>query len=313
MVDGSRATDPLTPAAPRDRPARGHAGRAGLSSTCSARRSARALRSGAIDRLLDRRLDRHAYALRHRAVGAELGARAQRLHHAVPVPGSGRPDAVEHGGDPQHRLAGRSRPRSGGAAGRPLGRGEACSPTFDPRPAAPSRRPPSIIPTSPRPASAGRSSTPRRGRSSSASPTRVGFLDMMRAVYEGLGFAARDCYEAMGHAPDEIRVAGGAARSAGHAADPGRRARPAGARQSPRGGRRRRCRDDGRGRLGVFPDVGRGLRPLGRRRCSASASLPDPALARALRPSSFPIYRDSRRRDAADLGRARGGPPRSSA
>ena len=43
--------------------------------------------------------------------------------------------------------------------------------------------------------------------------TRTSFLDLVRAVYEGLAFAARDCYGAMGHVPDEIRVAGGAARS----------------------------------------------------------------------------------------------------
>lgn len=43
--------------------------------------------------------------------------------------------------------------------------------------------------------------------------TRVGFLDLARAVYEGLALAARDCYAAMGHAPKEIRIAGGAARS----------------------------------------------------------------------------------------------------
>jgi erythritol kinase (D-erythritol 1-phosphate-forming) len=44
--------------------------------------------------------------------------------------------------------------------------------------------------------------------------TRTGFVDLVRSVYEGLGLAARDCYGAMvGHAPDEVRVAGGAARS----------------------------------------------------------------------------------------------------
>ena len=42
---------------------------------------------------------------------------------------------------------------------------------------------------------------------------RVGLLDLVRAVYEGLAFAARDCYAAMGHVPEEIRIAGGAARS----------------------------------------------------------------------------------------------------
>lgn len=42
---------------------------------------------------------------------------------------------------------------------------------------------------------------------------RHSFNDLMRAVYEGLGFAARDCYAAMGPVPPEIRVTGGAARS----------------------------------------------------------------------------------------------------
>jgi len=41
----------------------------------------------------------------------------------------------------------------------------------------------------------------------------VGFVDLLRAVYEGLVLAARDCYAAMGRLPEEIRVAGGAARS----------------------------------------------------------------------------------------------------
>ena len=39
------------------------------------------------------------------------------------------------------------------------------------------------------------------------------FNDLMRAVYEGLGFAARDCYVAMGPVPTEVRITGGAARS----------------------------------------------------------------------------------------------------
>jgi erythritol kinase (D-erythritol 1-phosphate-forming) len=43
--------------------------------------------------------------------------------------------------------------------------------------------------------------------------TTVDYYDMMRAVFEGLGFAARDCYTAMGPIPSEIRVTGGAARS----------------------------------------------------------------------------------------------------
>lgn len=41
----------------------------------------------------------------------------------------------------------------------------------------------------------------------------AGLGELVRSVYEGLGFAARDCYGAMGCMPGEIRVAGGAARS----------------------------------------------------------------------------------------------------
>ena len=41
----------------------------------------------------------------------------------------------------------------------------------------------------------------------------MGFADMMRAVFEGLCFASRDCYSAMGDIPREVRVTGGAARS----------------------------------------------------------------------------------------------------
>ncbi len=39
------------------------------------------------------------------------------------------------------------------------------------------------------------------------------FADLVRAVVEGLGFAARDCYAAMGPLPSELRLTGGAARS----------------------------------------------------------------------------------------------------
>lgn len=41
----------------------------------------------------------------------------------------------------------------------------------------------------------------------------MGFAQMMRSVFEGLCHAARDCYEAVGGAPQEVRVTGGAARS----------------------------------------------------------------------------------------------------
>jgi erythritol kinase (D-erythritol 1-phosphate-forming) len=41
----------------------------------------------------------------------------------------------------------------------------------------------------------------------------VGFADLMRAVFEGLCHAARDCYSIMGAIPAEVRITGGAARS----------------------------------------------------------------------------------------------------
>ncbi|TNV11106.1 carbohydrate kinase [Buttiauxella sp. B2] len=41
-----------------------------------------------------------------------------------------------------------------------------------------------------------------------------GFADMVRAIIEGMGMAARDCYRAMGSAaPEELRLSGGAIRS----------------------------------------------------------------------------------------------------
>lgn len=43
--------------------------------------------------------------------------------------------------------------------------------------------------------------------------TRHGYGDLLRATYEGLSLAARDCYEAMGDLPKEVRLTGGAARS----------------------------------------------------------------------------------------------------
>ncbi len=41
----------------------------------------------------------------------------------------------------------------------------------------------------------------------------VGLGELARAVFEGIGFAARDCYEAIGGPPAEIRVAGGTAKA----------------------------------------------------------------------------------------------------
>ncbi|WP_083615880.1 FGGY-family carbohydrate kinase [Pantoea sp. 1.19] len=41
-----------------------------------------------------------------------------------------------------------------------------------------------------------------------------GFGDLVRAVIEGIGLSARDCYQAMGGLPGELRLSGGAVRSA---------------------------------------------------------------------------------------------------
>jgi erythritol kinase (D-erythritol 1-phosphate-forming) len=43
--------------------------------------------------------------------------------------------------------------------------------------------------------------------------TSADYYDMMRSVFEGLAYAARDCYAVMGPIPKEIRITGGAARS----------------------------------------------------------------------------------------------------
>ena len=42
----------------------------------------------------------------------------------------------------------------------------------------------------------------------------TGWFDIVRSVYDGLALAARDCYAEMGPIPSEIRLTGGAARSA---------------------------------------------------------------------------------------------------
>jgi erythritol kinase (D-erythritol 1-phosphate-forming) len=44
--------------------------------------------------------------------------------------------------------------------------------------------------------------------------TSHGFGDLVRAVFDGLALAARDCYAGMGPLPERVRVTGGAARSA---------------------------------------------------------------------------------------------------
>ena len=65
-------------------------------------------------------------------------------------------------------------------------------------------RPPAVcssIPISRRPASGDRFSTPSARAQFTGLESGMGFADLMRAVFEGLCLAARDCYAAMGTFP----------------------------------------------------------------------------------------------------------------
>ena len=141
----------------------------------------------------------------------------------------------------------------------------------------------------------------------------VGFLDLVRAVYEGLAFAARDCYAR--HGPP----AGGDPRSP--AAPRARRrcktilasALGAPVRDSrARGGRCRRCRDDGRRRDRPLS------RPGGRRRTWVDPLLGEvgparPGRWRAIYDRLFPVYVADPRRRCRRSGRdARRGAARRS-
>ena len=117
---------------------------------------------------------------------------------------------------------------------------------------------------------------------------RTSFLDLVRAVYEGLAFAARDCYAAMGHLPEEIRLAGGAARSKAL------KTIIAAALDAPvRESSRQEAGAAGAAMMaavavGVFPDLAaatdRWVRPL-----LGDLVRPDPALA-AIYAQAFPAY-----------------------
>jgi erythritol kinase (D-erythritol 1-phosphate-forming) len=119
-----------------------------------------------------------------------------------------------------------------------------------------------------------------------------GFFDLARAVYEGLAFAARDCYAAMGHRPEEVRITGGAARSLAL-----RRILA-----STLGAPIRTCAREEAGAagaammaavaLGIFPDIGHACRswvdPL-----LGPPEAPDPSLQRRY-DALFPVYREIR-------------------
>jgi len=122
---------------------------------------------------------------------------------------------------------------------------------------------------------------------------RHGYADMMRAVFEGLAFAARDCYGVMGPTPAEIRLSGGAARS------PAIRSILAAVLGTAiRTSRREEAGAAGAAMiaavcLGVYPDmdacVAEWVTPL-----LGAAQAPDGGLA-AIYDEAFPIYVESRR------------------
>jgi erythritol kinase len=120
----------------------------------------------------------------------------------------------------------------------------------------------------------------------------VGFYALVRSVFEGLAFAARDCYAAMGPLPREVRVTGGAARSKAL-----RRILGAALSADVRRVEREEAGAAGAAMiaavsLGLYPDMGAccaaWVEPL-----LGEAEPPDAALARTYE-RMFPIYRDAR-------------------
>ena len=123
-ADAGRQPDDAPPPA---RGRRGHrapprdAGGDGLPRRAVHRAGCRPLRPRPRRRLHDHRLDRDAHAPVRERRPCRAGARAHRLHHAVPGARCGGADAVEHGRHPQHRLGGRPRARGRRPPGRPRG------------------------------------------------------------------------------------------------------------------------------------------------------------------------------------------------
>ena len=115
----------------------------------------------------------------------------------------------------------------------------------------------------------------------------MGFADLMRAVFEGLCFAARDCYAAMGDIPEGVRSP---------AAPHGRKALAAHACQHPqcagrgvsaRGSGCGRCGDDRRRATEALSGHGGLRRHNGSIRCSGRDAAPDAGLACSLHDNLF--------------------------
>lgn len=117
--------------------------------------------------------------------------------------------------------------------------------------------------------------------------------DLARGIYEGLAFAARDCYAAIGGVPREIHLTGGAARSRTMqrllAASLDRPVRSAAQKEAGAAGAAMIAAVC----IGLFPDMaecaGRWTRPG-----DAPATLPDPDLVRTYA-VQFEIYQDTYR------------------
>ncbi len=116
--------------------------------------------------------------------------------------------------------------------------------------------------------------------------------ELARAVFEGLGFAARDCYEATGGAPSDIRITGGAARSPVIrtilAASLNRPVRVAGQPEAGAAGVAMMAAVC----AGLYPDMAACARAWVAPRLEAPLQ-PDPALV-ALYDRLYPVYRDAR-------------------
>ena len=245
IVDGASI---VTPVQPRRRPRPG-CRRACRSCSVISTWSAPALGGGLYEPdsdvgVSDLRLDRHAHALRRDAGRGSPQQIALRLRHAVPDPRRRGHDAIEHGGDAQYRLAARHRARGRDVGPAPRSSRAALLKGMDARvlDAAPGSAiyHPYIFEAGER----GPFLDPNARAHFSGLSTRTSLAGMMRAVYEGLAFAARDCYAASGAPPREVRLGGGAARSTALRADSRLHAGRLGAYGQARGNRRRGRGDD---------------------------------------------------------------------
>lgn len=121
----------------------------------------------------------------------------------------------------------------------------------------------------------------------------VGFADMMRAVFEGLCHAARDCYMVMGAIPAEVRLTGGAARSKALtsmlAGALGRPVRRVGREESGAAGAAIMAALQ----QGIYPDVAAATAEWVEPQLGEAAQ-PDPQISAAFE-RSFPIYIQTRK------------------